>query len=181
MSSDDEVTPVAKLSFVPALNLTEVKKKRDETGGKKEEKKGGLFGTCPIPSPLNQWITDWAVRWARTTGLINSTTNKLRMSIAQRGSATQSASSANAQDETSYDSNAAAAKVPPPDAQQHKNSEELSFSEDSLGYYDVDQSFKGFLSNLERRMNTEDPKLQLLLGNPHAEEAARVPTNNEIF
>lgn len=38
--------------------------------------------------------------------------------------------------------------------------------DDSLGYYDVDQSFKGFLSNLERRMNTEDPKLQLLLGNP---------------
>jgi hypothetical protein len=48
LSSDDEVTPVAKLSFVPALNLTEVKKKRDETGGKKEEKKGRLLGTYPI-------------------------------------------------------------------------------------------------------------------------------------
>jgi hypothetical protein len=91
------------------------------------------------------------------------------MSRAQRGSAAQSASS-----HDSNNASAASAKAPPPDAQQRKHSEELSLSDDSLGYYDVDQSFKGFLSNLERRMNTEDPKLQLLLGNPHAEEAARV-------
>jgi hypothetical protein len=52
-------------------------------------------------------------------------------------------------------------------AQAKKQAEDLAFSDDSLGYYEVDQAF-GFLSNLERQMNPDDPKLQLLLGNPYA-------------
>ncbi len=48
-----------------------------------------------------------------------------------------------------------------------KQAEDLAFSDESLGYYEVDQAF-GFLSNLERQMNPDDPKLQLLLGNPYS-------------
>jgi len=57
-----------------------------------------------------------------------------------------------------------------------KQAEDLAFSDESLGYYEVDQAF-GFLSNLERQMNPDDPKLQLLLGNPYSshEEEEKVP------
>lgn len=59
-----------------------------------------------------------------------------------------------------------------------KQAEDLAFSDESLGYYEVDQAF-GFLSNLERQMNPDDPKLQLLLGNPYSshEEEEKVHTH----
>jgi hypothetical protein len=52
-SSDEEDVVPRKQSFVPALNLTDVKKKGSpdaETGGGKEKK--GLLGTVLLSSPL---------------------------------------------------------------------------------------------------------------------------------